>query len=79
MCVEDWLRQQDKGNRIRQGSPEEERALGQHLSALAPSTKQLTEAGQLAELLILLGMHALRSSHSVRIWLAMADLPSLCA
>ncbi|KAA6419594.1 MAG: elongator complex 1-like [Trebouxia sp. A1-2] len=48
----------DKSGRIRQGSPEEERALGQHIAALAPSTKQLTEAGQLAELLTLLGHEA---------------------
>jgi len=50
--------EQDKSHsgRIRQGSPEEERALGQHIAALAPSQKQLTEAGQLAELLTLLGM-----------------------
>lgn len=47
---------QDKKGRIRQGSPEEERALGQHITALAPSAKQLAEAGQLAELLTLLGM-----------------------
>ncbi|DBA88250.1 hypothetical protein WJX77_011440 [Trebouxia sp. C0004] len=48
----------DKSGRIRQGSPEEERALGQHIAALAPSPKQLTEAGQLAELLTLLGHEA---------------------
>lgn len=47
---------QDKSGRIRQGSPEEERALGQHIAALAPSPKQLSEAGQLSELLTLLGM-----------------------
>ena len=46
---------QDKGGRIRQGSPEEERALGQHVAALAPSPKQLTETSQLTELLTLLG------------------------
>lgn len=45
----------DKGGRIRQGSPEEERALGQHIAALAPSPKQLTETSQLTELLTLLG------------------------
>ncbi|KAL3149903.1 hypothetical protein ABBQ38_013268 [Trebouxia sp. C0009 RCD-2024] len=48
----------DKKGRIRQGSPEEERALGQHITALAPSPKQLSEAGQLAELLTLLGHEA---------------------
>ena len=53
---EHMLRLQDKSGRIRQGSPEEERALGQHIAALAPSPKQLSEAGQLAELLTLLGM-----------------------
>jgi hypothetical protein len=47
---------QDKGTRIRQGSPEEEKALGTHLMSIDPSARQLTEAGQLAELLILLGM-----------------------
>ena len=55
---EPLLRLQDKSGRIRQGSPEEERALGQHIAALAPSPKQLSEAGQLAELLTLLGMTA---------------------
>ena len=46
---------QDKGTRIRQGSPEEEKALGTHLLSLMPTPRHLTEAGQLAELLILLG------------------------
>ena len=54
--LEHLVRLQDKSGRIRQGSPEEERALGQHIAALAPSPKQLSEAGQLAELLTLLGM-----------------------
>ena len=47
---------QDKSGRIRQGSPEEERALGLHITALAPTPKHLTEASQLAELLTLLGI-----------------------
>lgn len=46
---------QDKSGRIRQGSPEEEQALGLHITALAVAPKQLTEAGQLCELLTLLG------------------------
>ena len=46
---------QAKGLRIRQGSPQEEAALAQHLRELAVSPCQAQEMGQLAELLILLG------------------------
>ena len=46
---------QAKGLRIRQGSPQEEAALAQHLRELAVSPRQAQEMGQLAELLILLG------------------------
>ena len=44
--------------RIRQGSPQEEAALAQHLRELAVSPRQAQEMGQLAELLILLGEFA---------------------
>lgn len=47
--------QASKGTRIRQGSPQEEAALALHVSALAPSPEALRDAGQLAELLVLLG------------------------
>lgn len=40
---------------IRAGSPQEEVALVEHLGKLAPTAAQLEEAGQLGELLILLG------------------------
>ena len=63
--LQDTLSLQDKTGRIRQGSPEEERALGLHITALAPTPKQLTEASQLAELLTLLGM--IQSYLSVRL------------
>lgn len=43
-----------KGGKIRQGSPQEEASLGEHIGKLAPSRGQLEEAGQLCELLILL-------------------------
>ena len=46
--------QASKGARIRQGSPQEEAALAVHITALAPSAQVLAEAGQLAELLVLL-------------------------
>lgn len=57
---------QDKSGRIRQGSPEEERALGLHITALAPTSKQLTEASQLAELLTLLGNLTIAASARLR-------------
>lgn len=47
-----------KGPKIRQGSPEEEAALVTHIESLAPTTRQLEEAAQLSELLILLGHEA---------------------
>ena len=50
--------QSKKGPKIRQGSPEEEAALVSHIASLAQSAKQCTEAGQLAELLVLLGHEA---------------------
>jgi hypothetical protein len=37
------MRQAKKAGRIRQGSPEEEVALGEHLLALAPALGTLTE------------------------------------
>ena len=46
---------QGKGTRIRQGSPEEEAALVSHIASLATTPRQCTEAGQLTELLVLLG------------------------
>ena len=46
--------QASKGARIRQGSPQEEAALAAHIRALAPGPAALAEAGQLAELLVLL-------------------------
>ncbi|PNH07535.1 Elongator complex protein 1 [Tetrabaena socialis] len=43
------------GAKIRQGSPLEEASLVAHVHGLAPRAAQLEEAGQLAELLVLLG------------------------
>ena len=44
-----------KGGKIRQGSPQEEASLVEHLTKLGPSLGQLEEGGQLCELIILLG------------------------
>lgn len=49
------LLQGKKGPKIRQGSPEEEAALESYIASLAPSGRQCSEVGQLAELLVLLG------------------------
>jgi elongator complex protein 1 len=43
-----------KKGKIRAGSPGEEAALGEHLATLAPLKHALEEAGQLAELLVML-------------------------
>jgi elongator complex protein 1 len=43
-----------KKGKIRAGSPGEEAALGDHLATLAPPKHALEEAGQLAELLVML-------------------------
>ncbi|GMH34369.1 hypothetical protein BSKO_02203 [Bryopsis sp. KO-2023] len=48
-------RKKKKGLRIRQGTPEEERALCEHIKNLQPSDQSCEEFGQLTELLILLG------------------------
>ena len=53
-----FMPQSKKGPKIRQGSPEEEAALVSHIASLAQTAKQCTEAGQLAELLVLLGHEA---------------------
>eukprot|EP00887_Chlorella_sp_A99_P002271 scaffold10.g2271.t1 len=44
--------------RVRQGSPQEEKMLGEHLLGLAPTGAAFAQAGQLAELLVLLGHEA---------------------
>lgn len=44
-----------RGNKIRQGSANEENALIEHLLGLAPAGYLLEEAGQLCEVLVLLG------------------------
>ncbi|CAK0773220.1 hypothetical protein CVIRNUC_004042 [Coccomyxa viridis] len=44
-----------KGTRIRQGGPDEDKALAAHVLELLPSRQLLTEAAQLCEILILLG------------------------
>ena len=49
------LHLQNKGTRIREGSPEEEQQLAGHLLSLAPTEGACAEAGQLCELLVLLG------------------------
>lgn len=49
------LLQGKRGSRIRQGTPQEENALAQHLMQLAPSQQRTSEAGQLGEVLVLLG------------------------
>jgi hypothetical protein len=46
--------QASKGTRIRQGGPDEDKALAAHVLELTPSPQLLTEAAQLCELLILL-------------------------
>ena len=46
--------QASKGTRIRQGGPDEDKALAAHVLELLPSRQLLTEAAQLCELLILL-------------------------
>ena len=47
--------QASKGTRIRQGGPNEDKALAAHVLELLPSRQLLTEAAQLCEILILLG------------------------
>ena len=47
--------QASKGTRIRQGGPDEDKALAAHILELLPSRQVLTEAAQLCETLILLG------------------------
>lgn len=49
---------QSKGNRIRQGGPNEQAALVAHIAELQPRPQHLVEAAQLCELLILLGHEA---------------------
>ena len=44
-----------KGPRIRQGGPGEDQALAKHLLGMQPQPAQLSDAAQLAELLVLLG------------------------
>lgn len=44
-----------KGKKIKQGAAQEEAALHQHVSQLAPSQAHLLQIGQLGELLILFG------------------------
>ncbi|KAL4852847.1 Elongator complex protein 1 [Chlorella vulgaris] len=44
-----------QGSKIRQGGPQEEQQLAEHLLSLAPSATTCGEFGQLAELLVLLG------------------------
>ena len=46
---------QNKGPRIRQGSPQEEEALISHIVSLEPSSQRLQEVGELNEFLVLLG------------------------
>ena len=53
-CCHDAL-QASKGPRIKQGAPDEDAALAQHLLAMQPRLAQLQEIAQLAELLVLLG------------------------
>jgi hypothetical protein len=48
-------RVKNRSSKIRQGGPQEEAQLGEHLAQLGPSPALLEEAGQLAELLVLLG------------------------
>ena len=77
--VTQLVSQAKKGNRIRRGSPQEEAALADHIAALAPSPARLTDAGALAELLVLLGREAdsrelqrllsqLHTEQQVRVW-----------
>ena len=47
--------QASKGMRIRQGGPDEDKALAAHILELLPGRQMLTEAAQLCEILILLG------------------------
>ncbi|CAL5218701.1 g412 [Coccomyxa viridis] len=47
-----------KGTRIRQGAPDEDKALAAHVLELVPKDQLLSEAAQLCELLILLGHEA---------------------
>ena len=47
--------QASKGTRIRQGGPDEDKALAAHVLELLPSRQLLTEAAQLCEILIMLG------------------------
>ena len=49
------MQQGKRGSRIRQGTPQEEQALASHLQRLAPTPSRASEAGQLAEVLVLLG------------------------
>jgi len=46
--------QASKGTRIRQGGPDEDKALAAHMLELVPNNQLLSEAAQLCELLILL-------------------------
>lgn len=47
--------QAKKGTRIRQGSPQEEAALAEHLTTLAPRKETLSDSRQLAEVMVVLG------------------------
>ena len=48
-------RKAKSGTKVRAGSPQEERQLAEHLLGLAPTGQACSQAGQLAELLVLLG------------------------
>ena len=52
------LLQASKGTRIRQGAPDEDKALAAHVLELVPKDQLLSEAAHLCELLILLGHEA---------------------
>ena len=69
---------QAKGLRIRQGSPQEEAALAQHLRELAVSPRQAQEMGQLAELLILLGESLTSLASMLCVYTCRADLEPCC-
>jgi hypothetical protein len=49
------IRKGSASRKIKQGSPEEERALSEHLANLGPPEHALVEAGQITELLCVLG------------------------
>lgn len=68
-----------RGSRIRQGTPQEESALAAHITQLAPSQQRTSEAGDLAEVLVLLGHPAAAAQVQHSLSALLADQASAAA